>query len=90
MICVGHRLLEVEVPLEEPAPRGHVDVHLVRPRHLPLLPEDLSLPPQFRTAGDQRVQELDLQQQGPVISKPTLIDRKICNPIALRVPTEAS
>jgi len=68
VLGVGHGLLEVEVPLEEPAPRGHVDVHLVRPWDLALLPEDLSLAPQLRTAGDQRVQELDLEQEATVHS----------------------
>ena len=56
-----HRLLEVEVPLEQPAPRGHVDVHLLGAGDLALLPEDLALPTELGLAADHRVQELDLE-----------------------------
>ena len=50
-----------DVLLEESAPGGHVDVHLFRPRHLPLLPEDLALPPQFGFSCYQGIQELYLK-----------------------------
>ena len=60
------RLLEVEVPLEEAAPRGDVDVHLVGPRHLALLAEDLALAPQLGLARDHGVEELDLGEEEPL------------------------
>ena len=60
------RLLEVEVPLEEAAPRGDVDVHLVGARHLALLAEDLALSPQLRLPRDHGVEELDLGEEKPL------------------------
>ena len=60
------RLLEVEVPLEEAAPRGDVDVHLVGSRHLALLAEDLALSPQLRFPRDHGVEELDLGEEEPL------------------------
>ena len=49
-----------DVLLEESAPGRHVDVHLLRPRHLPLLPEDLALPSQLGLPCYQGIQELYL------------------------------
>ena len=60
------RLLVVDVRLgpvvllEQSAPGGHVDVHLLRPRHLALLSEDLPLSPQLGLASDQWVEKLNL------------------------------
>ena len=55
MFRAGDGLLEVQVPLEQPAPRGHVDVHLIGPRDLSLLTEDLSLTSQLRPPRNQRI-----------------------------------
>ena len=60
------RLLEVEVPLEEAAPRGDVDVHLPCPVHLALLAEDLALSPQLGLARDHGVEELNLGEEEPL------------------------
>lgn len=53
--------------LNEAAPRGHVDVHLVGSQHLPLLHEQLLLSLQFGLPGDHRVQELDLWNEGGLV-----------------------
>ena len=62
MLLPPDTLAEVDVLLEQPAPGGHVDVHLVRPGHraLALLPEDLPLAPQLGLPRDEGVEELDL------------------------------
>ena len=60
------RLLKVEVPLEEAAPRGDVDVHLPCPVHLALLAEDLALSPQLGLARDHGVEELNLGEEEPL------------------------
>ena len=57
-----HALGHVDVLLEEPAPGGHVDVHLVRSRHFALLSEYLPLAAQLWFPGYQGVQELDLNK----------------------------
>ena len=55
--------MEVEVSLEQPPPRGDVDVHLVWAGHLALLPEYLPLSAELWLSGDHRVEELDLGEE---------------------------
>lgn len=47
--------------LEQAAPSGHVDVHLVRPGEVLVLLEDSALPLQLRPPRNHGVQEFDLQ-----------------------------
>ena len=46
---------ELWISLEPSSPRGHVDVHLLRPRDLAGLAENLALSAQLGLAGDHRV-----------------------------------
>ena len=65
---LDHALGHVDIFLEQPAPGGDVDVHLLGTRHLPLLAEDLPLATQLWLTGDERVQELDLGKRNNVTS----------------------